>query len=359
MYDSIGANGLKLVETPSQVNPADLIKNFQKNRSDRFAIALFVALIFCCLLIGPILFSLKCDNILGRREPWVAIWTPFWLADAILLILAFLLFLDTQDKVNEDGEAIEQEKIPIFSKLFNLSSIVLFILLQIFLFMQLDKYTNNDWFEVFSPWLVYEGIHFLRTLPTALSIIPFPNIDVSDLPNEDEENGENSLLMKKITLDNEYFEALLRRSIERKNAIGYALRAWLAVFLALKLNGTVNWNWALVLLPVWTYLFAQYTFAYSYRIWGEDVLKKIGLKDLEEGIELDPETAAKIQQGQQLISTAFISMFFTLTPTFIFVLLVSRLEVIYFINNDAYLSRLQRGCYKNYSLYVFLRKYSD
>lgn len=29
LYDDLGASGLKLVETPSQVNPAELIKNFQ------------------------------------------------------------------------------------------------------------------------------------------------------------------------------------------------------------------------------------------------------------------------------------------------------------------------------------------
>lgn len=318
---------MKLVETPSQVNPGELIKNFQKNRSDRFAIALFVAFIFSCLLIGPILFCLKCDGTLGRKEPWVALWTPFWLFDAILLILAVMLFLDTQEKVNEDGEVIEQEKIPIFSKLFNFASIVLFILIQIFLFMQLDKYTDDNWFQVFSPWLVYEGIHFLKTLPTALSIIQLPNFDILESANEDEENEGESLLMRKILLDNEYFDALLSRATERKNAVSFLLRAWLAVFLSLKLNGTVDWNWALVLLPVWTYLLFQYMCAYSFKIWGLNVLRKVELKGLEEGAELDPETSNKIQQGQQLTSTAFVSTFLTLTPTFIFVLLVSRLEV--------------------------------
>ena len=29
LYDDLGESGLKLVETPSQVNPVELIKNFQ------------------------------------------------------------------------------------------------------------------------------------------------------------------------------------------------------------------------------------------------------------------------------------------------------------------------------------------
>lgn len=41
LYDDLGASGLKLVETPSQVNPAELIKNFQvinkQNQADRFS----------------------------------------------------------------------------------------------------------------------------------------------------------------------------------------------------------------------------------------------------------------------------------------------------------------------------------
>lgn len=41
LYDDLGASGLKLVETPSQVNPAELIKNFQviniQNQVDRFS----------------------------------------------------------------------------------------------------------------------------------------------------------------------------------------------------------------------------------------------------------------------------------------------------------------------------------
>lgn len=33
LYDDLGVSGLKLVETPSQVNPVELIKNFQVTRN--------------------------------------------------------------------------------------------------------------------------------------------------------------------------------------------------------------------------------------------------------------------------------------------------------------------------------------
>ena len=297
----------------------------QKNRSDRFSIALLVALIFFSLLILPILFSLKCDGTLGRNAPWVAIWTPMWLFDMAALIIAVLLFMEQQEKTDENGEPIQIETTPMISKIINMATTLLFILTQIFLFMRLDRYTNWNWFAVFSPWLAYEAIQVLITIPTAFSPIPLPNFDALSLCAEDEETGENDMLMKKILLDNEYFEKVFTRATERKSFVGHLLRAWWAVFLALKLNGTVDWNWGLVLLPVWVSFLTQYLFAYFFRQWGHSVLDSVDVRDLEAGSEV--ERAAKIQQGQQLISASFIAVVLTFAPAFMAILLVSRLQV--------------------------------
>jgi hypothetical protein len=242
----------------------------------------------------PILFCLKCDGTIDYA-PWVAIWTPFWLVDFIALILAFLLCLDAQEMTNEEGDLIPNEKVPLLTKVLNMVTTVLFVLFQIFLFMQLDKYLRWNWFAVFSPWLAYEFIQILMVLPIALGSIPLINFDnLSVDADQDEESGENDVLMKRIVLENEYFEKRFNRATERKEMVGFLLRAWLAIFVAVKLNGTVDWNWGLVFLPIWVYFLVQYVFAYYFRLWGIVVLKSANIQDYENEAELDPLRAAKV-----------------------------------------------------------------
>jgi hypothetical protein len=59
---AVGSNGVKLMETPQDVNPTDFIKNFQSNRTDRFKIALTLSVICGIILTMPILFCLKADG---------------------------------------------------------------------------------------------------------------------------------------------------------------------------------------------------------------------------------------------------------------------------------------------------------
>jgi hypothetical protein len=126
-------------------------------------------------------------------------------------------------------------------------------------------------------------------------------------------------------LENEYFEKLFTRATERKSFVGHVLRAWLAVFLALKLNGQMNVNWGLVLLPVWVSLLCQYLFAWHFKHWAKTVLDTIDPRNVDPGSEM--ERAAKTQQAQQLISAHFIAILLAAGPAFMAILLVSRLQV--------------------------------
>lgn len=194
--------------------------------------------------------------------------------------------------------------------------------------MRLDKYITWNWFAVFSPWLAYEFLYIMLSLPKAVEKIPEPDFEILIIPGQnDEESGESeTVLVKKMILQNEHFEKKLNKTTEIKSVIGYSLRGLLAVFIALKVNGQTNWNWGLVLLPVWVYLFVQYVFAYSFRVWGNSILASLNLSDIQEGQEIDPEVAIKISHAKQLISASFLSVILTLVPAFIFILLVSRLQ---------------------------------
>lgn len=249
-----------------------------------------------------------------------------WLVDMMLIISTFLLFMDQQDKVNEDGDVIEhQDTTPMSLKLINMATAILFVLTQVFLFLRLDEYINWNWFAIFSPWLAYEALQVLTIIPAAFASIPLPNLDALSLSTEEEDIGENDFIMKKIGLEIEYFENVFTRETERKSLVGHLIRAWLAVFFALKLNGTVDWNWALVFLPAWVSFFTQYCFAYYFRSWGRRLLDSVDAMDLEAGCEA--EKAAKTDQGKQLISAGFTAIVLTFAPAFITILLVCRLQV--------------------------------
>lgn len=292
--------------------------------------ALVVAMIFAALSILPILFCLKCDGTLGKNAPWVAIWTPMWLIDFVALALAALIFVDQQERVNEDGEPIEREHVPILSKVINAITTILFVLIQVFLFLKLDRYINWNWFAVFSPWLAYEAVQVFIILPVAFSSIPIPNFDAICFSVDDEESGESDLLMRRILMEKEFFDKHFMRATERKSLVGHLLRAWLAVFLALKLNGEVNFNWGLVLLPVWISFFSQYLFAYYFNVWGTSITESIDVTNVDSGSE--HERHAKIAEAGQLFSASMIAVILTFAPAFMAILLVSRLEVQAFSN---------------------------
>ena len=155
LYDQLGESGLQLLENP---NPITLIKNFQKHKADQCTIVTLLMLFMGCLFILPILFVLKCDGTLGPSGPWVSIWTPMWLLDCIFIIFSILLFVQPdRPQEDEDGNPVEDEKVPLHVKIINLVTVIMFVLLQIFVMIRLDQYTLWNWFSVFVPWFLYEG----------------------------------------------------------------------------------------------------------------------------------------------------------------------------------------------------------
>lgn len=170
-------------------------------------------------LAQTILFSMKCDGSLGKSVSWMLVWTPMWFVDLLLLIIVAISF---SEFVNIEGESIELKNTPVFVKIFNAVHLASIVLFQVLLFLQLDKVIDWNWFLVFSPWLFYEMVLFVKYI--------YANF----VPRYESTN---------------YFETESLRK-----CINHFLRAWLAVFVALKLNHQNDWNWGFVLLPVWMYL---------------------------------------------------------------------------------------------------------
>lgn len=177
MYDAIGANGVKLMENPQDINPSDFIKNFQSNSSDRMKIAITLAIVCGIILVMPILFCLKADGDIDNA-PWMAIWTPIWCIDAVMFISSVLFLMEKEDiPETEEGESVEPP-IPLSTKLVFFAKTVLLILIQVFVFVHLDGDVSWSWFYTFEPWFFFEGLAILGAVSVAVQ--PVPPLDLTD-----------------------------------------------------------------------------------------------------------------------------------------------------------------------------------
>lgn len=112
----------------------------------------------------------------------------------------------------------------------------------------------------------------------------------------------------------------------RKKVVNCALRAWFAVFLALQLNDTVDWDWGLVMLPVWLIFLGDFVYWRVMKSWAGDLLQGLDLEAVMKGEVDDPEQLIRAQHGQEL-EAAGSSFWCTLFgPALMAILLVSRLE---------------------------------
>ena len=330
-YDQLGLTGLKLLENPTEVDPMVILRNYQKNHKDRTFVVLLIALIFAAILILTILFSLKCDGTLDNDAKWVAIWTPMWLVNGVQLVASIIILFDSTQPppTNPDEDEPEVEPpIPMIDRLYNFISTILFILIQIFILMRLDDYIEWSWFKVFIPWFLYEILQILTNITLSfLTIIPKPDLDNIGLMLEEGQNGEEEIFMMKIELESQYFEKILEQKESQKAILIHLLRIWLGIFLALRLDHIVNWNWGLVLLPIWVYLFIQYIIVFLYSRWGANKLVDINIEAIESGEEKDPIKIVNFQQGGQLSASSSVLCLSQIIPLFMALLLISRLEI--------------------------------
>jgi len=326
LYDELGSTGLTLMENPAEINPLVLLKNFQRNQKDFCSVIALIVLIFAAILVLPVLFSLKCDNTLGSSVKWVGIWTPMWIVDIFLAVSSISILFETPE-ASEDGSP-PPEVIPLSSKLLNLAFVSQYILLQIFIMIRLDGFTNWDWFSVFAPWFAIEGLTILSNIFSAFFVRIAPpdrNQPLTDL--EEGEGGEEELFSKKLQVETEYFQKLMNQISQQKTVLVSLLRVWWAVFLAVQLDGTVHWDWGLVFLPVWTYMLLQYVYAIVFRKWGQEKLAGVDEDMILAGSVKDPVLIAQYQQGKQLVgSSVFTCCVTPFIPLFVAVLLVCRLQ---------------------------------
>jgi len=101
----------------------------------------------------------------------------------------------------------------------------------------------------------------------------------------------------------------------------------LAIFLALKLDHIVGWDWGLVLLPLWVFFALKVVVFILVRRWAAEELDGIDTLRIEAQLERDPANLARYQKGMQLSSLAYSSCLLQCTALFMALMLISRLDV--------------------------------
>jgi curved DNA-binding protein CbpA len=341
LYDKIGKGGLKLIDSPQETNPMDLIRNFQHNKSDRFKLVLFLLFLALSILILPILFCLKCDGKIDN-VPWLALWTPMWVIDCVAIIISILLAMapddddDNEDEDNQHGDEEngrkkqrkrqegeggggggddedeegnpsskkKTEKVPLSLKVLFVIRTLVFVLIQIFILMRLDGLIEGwSWFAIFAPWFIYEAFAITDKLPSLLqSIHPVNETELERKMTNEMDEQERTMVL--ITAHEEHFKKLMERALARKSLLVSLLRIWLACFLAVQLDHTVNWDWGLVMLPIWAYFLLEIIQSYVLKAWGSALLEGIDLEACANGEILDPMVLLRAQHGQVSFSSS-------------------------------------------------------
>jgi hypothetical protein len=112
----------------------------------------------------------------------------------------------------------------------------------------------------------------------------------------------------------------------RKKVVKSLLRIWFAIFLALQLDDSVDWDWGLVMLPVWLIFLSDIFFSRSMKSWAGELLEGIDLEAMQRGEVDDPDQMMRAQHGQELEASSSTLCCVIFGPALMAILLVSRLE---------------------------------
>jgi hypothetical protein len=259
-----------------------------------------------------------------------------WIVD-IVLVLMVVAELFQKEKPTEDSATEEQPPLPTcMEKVEALLSILLFVLFQVFLMMRMDQDIAWSWFAVFSPWFAMMFLDICVLFkPAFIDTHVMPDVEgivAAAVMEEGESSTDSVLLHAKIEALNKYYHGLNEQADASKSIFNGCLFAWLAVFLALKLDCSVGWNWGLVFLPVWVYIFIGWAWAHWRKRQGEALIRSLDPASVAlaaEGELKDPKAIAALMQGSELIqSNSFLAVLGKFSALiFVAILLTCRLQV--------------------------------
>lgn len=339
LYDTLGESGLKILEDPSTVNPANVLRNFQRNHKDRYNLALKIIALFAVILALPSLFSLKCDGLLGRKIPWLLLWTPVWIWDG--LWLAYLVYIvavhkhtaniDDEDGVelgniytlgggdNWTGENVAtgaKSTTSMLKKLVSLLTAIIFIAFQGVLMAKLDGIVDYSWLQTFAPFFIHEAIVAVslfqsvfcsekKSLVSSLSALLRKDssasaIELSSSADSLRDSIEGNDSWSRIEWIHKHleedFQHAWQQKEDRNSLLVNALRSWLMLFLAIKLDRIERISWFVVFLPIWIFIISQFVWSFFYMRWGLEMMEQDDMEGVPQSIlELRQKHATQLR----------------------------------------------------------------
>jgi hypothetical protein len=262
-YDAIGERGMKWVEEPLSVDPQELAHNFATSsvydRSKIFAI--FLGLYVAVFLL-PVLVCLMSDGTLGDAK-WMAVLTPLWIWDAILLFYhSRVILMGPIKRPDHIPEEEWMDPLPMWKRILSMVRFGLLVLFELMLALRLDGLISAPWMVVFMPMFLWEFMALRKKVLLAnMTIVTHDELELAIgkkfadcSPAEKEDIHRRFIVVP--TKEGSIYEAACRiRSEATGDIIRILARLIFTVLMVLNLQLELDWSWWLVFLPIWAMAF--------------------------------------------------------------------------------------------------------
>lgn len=162
-----------------------------------------------------------------------------------------LAVLGMKSEVPEgEDPATWEDPYPMGTRLWIAWTNVIFVLVQIFILLNLDGAVDWSWAVAFIPWMIYEVNCLIEMVPVAITPVQKP-----DHPDPDTEDGDvEEAFMRYVEVEMEYNQHLMDRYDAQLSVVATTMRILFLILLAVKLDSDPSGlNWATVFVPIWLY----------------------------------------------------------------------------------------------------------
>lgn len=259
-YDAVGAKGLKYMEEPFSIDPAELAHNFAKSsvvdRSKIFAIFVAIAV---AVLLQPILVCFKID---GRiRSSWTTTLIPLWLWNAFLIFYhSRVIAMGPIPRPDHIDPSEWIDPLPMHKRYFSFARFLLICVFEILVALKLDSVLNVSWWMIFLPVYVWEISTLCKKWPLAkMRIVTVEDLEAAlGKPFSEFTATEKELIGQRYSVvsstQSPDFDIAQKLKTRAKHEILKSIfRIVFCIILILQLErgSDSQWNWWLVFIPFW------------------------------------------------------------------------------------------------------------
>ncbi|RKO85756.1 hypothetical protein BDK51DRAFT_53242 [Blyttiomyces helicus] len=230
-------------------------------------ICVFLTLAVAIMILFPAFVAARVDGKITWK--WTHVFIPLFILDALLFLGALVYsagvaqaaeeaaaqeeadeetFMEdrSQQHVRREQRAKRRARRTLVSRLMTVGCAGLFIAFHVLIALRLDETIDWSWAAVFAPWFAVEAVNLFMACVNLAAMLREGYQTPPDLadPESAEPTSYPFKPAEKALLAIDAFDFL-------------ALRTLQAVFIALKVQGSLTWDWALVFLPAWIWLAVQ------------------------------------------------------------------------------------------------------